>query len=154
MTYCPGWGATEFSGGTDLQSEFLRSTDLEIHDTKRFKYALETKVGVTGADPCKGDSGGPLLLREKDFKWTLIGTLVGGGFDCAKAYEGGGDDKTTDWNKISVQVAWIKSIIGQEPGIMIHWIEETNIDNVLPIFSSCLFLLEQNIRNVYLYHIS
>ena len=88
MTYCPGWGATEFAGGTDLQSEYLLQVDVAINTTTSFNFYLQTNVGVNGADPCKGDSGGPLLLREEDFKWTLIGTLVGGGFDCAKAHAG------------------------------------------------------------------
>merc|ERR1719186_352828 len=68
-----GWGATFFSSE---QSEFLNQVDVTVNSTDLFKFALETNVGVGGKDPCEGDSGGPLLLRE-DLEWTLVGTLIG-----------------------------------------------------------------------------
>ena len=42
---------------THDQSEFLVQLDITINRTYQFKYALETNVGIDGADPCAGDSG-------------------------------------------------------------------------------------------------
>ena len=71
-------------------------------------YNIETNVGKNGADPCYGDSGGPLLLRE-GLEWVLVGTLIGGGFDCAIQTR---HDNTSDWNNVASHVPWIRSLIG------------------------------------------
>lgn len=36
-----------------------------------------------GKDSCKGDSGGPLMVRQKDGRWVLVG-LVSAGFSCGQ----------------------------------------------------------------------
>ena len=69
---------------------------------------IETNVGENGADPCAGDSGGPLLLKDENNEWVLIGTLLGGGYSCG---DRDSQDSTSDWNKISVHAQWINSII-------------------------------------------
>ena len=91
-----------------------------INTTYNSPYVLETNVGHNGADPCHGDSGGPLLLREDDNKWTLIATLLGGGFNCA---DPSSSDKTSDWNSIFVLLPWIRATMGG------------NIFNILSIFN-------------------
>ena len=57
---------------THDQSEFLVQLDITINRTDQFKYALETNVGMDGADPCAVNSGGLLLLKEADKKWTIM----------------------------------------------------------------------------------
>ena len=73
-------------------------------------HLIETNVGENDADPCPGDSGGPLLLRDEKGEWVLIGTLLGGGNSCRE-----GGDSTSEWNKISVHIQWINSIIRGDP---------------------------------------
>ena len=73
------------------------------------QYALETNVGQYGTDPCEGDSGGPLLFRGRDLEWILVGTLIGGGFDCYRPEDR--SDNTSDWSKVTIHVPWIQSII-------------------------------------------
>ena len=36
-----------------------------------------------GKDSCKGDSGGPLMVRQKDGRWVLVG-IVSAGFSCGQ----------------------------------------------------------------------
>ena len=48
-------------------------------------------------------------MRGEDLEWTLVGTLVGGGYECGNP---GGKDTSSDWNKIALHVPWINSVIG------------------------------------------
>ena len=100
----PGWGATEYGD----QSEFLQRLDVTVNSTSR-PYHIETNVGPHGADPCAGDSGGPLLMRGPDLQWLLIGTLEGGGYDCNKPFDR--SNNISNWNRIDVHLPWIESII-------------------------------------------
>jgi len=105
-----GWGATEFSLA-NTYSEFLYQADLSVNSSY-LQYALETNVGEFGTDPCEGDSGGPLLLRGDDFEWILVGTLIGGGFDCYSPQDR--SDNTSDWNKVTVHMPWIQTILDRD----------------------------------------
>ena len=58
------------------------------------------------------DSGGPLLLRGDDFEWILVGTLIGGGFDCYSPQDR--SDNTSDWNKVTVHMPWIQTILDRD----------------------------------------
>ena len=98
------------------QSEFLRQLDVTINSTSN-SLLIMTNVGSNKADPCVGDSGGPLMFRGPDYKWTLVATLRGGGYDCLTDNV---TDSISDWNKLSVHVPWIKSIIGKLTGIIMH----------------------------------
>merc|ERR1712106_698448 len=102
-----GWGATDASD----QSEFPVRLDVTVNSTSD-QYSLETNVGPNGADPCFGDSGGPLLLRGLDHKWVIVATLYGGGFDCANFFDR--SDNTSDWNRIDVHIPWIRTLIGDQ----------------------------------------
>ena len=103
-----GWGATEESLSGNEQSEWLAQLDITVNNSVRHHYLIETNVGENDVDPCAGDSGGPLLLKEGNGEWVLIGTLLGGGYSCG---DGDGQDLTSEWNKISVHAQWIKSVI-------------------------------------------
>jgi secreted trypsin-like serine protease len=85
-----------------------------VNSSTKYHYLIETNIGTHGADPCSGDSGGPLLLEGDDLQWTLVGVVLGGGFSCENPE---GKDTTSDWNKISIHVPWIKSIIEAQTGI-------------------------------------
>lgn len=103
-----GWGSTEESFPASDQSDLLQQLDVTVNSSTKYFYLIETNVGKFGADPCFGDSGGPLLLREEDQKWTLIATLLGGGFECG-AFDR--RDNTSEWNKIAIHMPWIRSVI-------------------------------------------
>ena len=89
------------------ESEFLYQLDISINSTDH-PNVIETNVGADGADPCHGDSGSPLMLKDLNQRWILVGTLIGGGYDCSKPFDRG--DNTTDWNKVSIHVPWIQII--------------------------------------------
>merc|ERR1712042_35091 len=44
-------------------------------------YGVGTKVGPNNDGPCEGDSGGPLLVKDRG-EWKLVATLSGGGYNC------------------------------------------------------------------------
>ena len=67
-----GWGQTGFREGF---SEQLRKLKLRVTSVEK----LFVKTGVTNingevADPCEGDSGGPLLIWRQG-NWEIVGTL-------------------------------------------------------------------------------
>ena len=67
-----GWGRTGFREGF---SEQLRRLSLKVTSVEKLfvKTAVTNKDGEV-ADPCKGDSGGPLLIKRKN-NWEVVGTL-------------------------------------------------------------------------------
>ena len=84
---------------------------MTVNTSTQNYYLLQTNVVLTpagGADPCKGDSGGPLLLKGEDNAWQLAAVLLGGGFKCGAFFN---NDTTSDWSKVSVHIPWIRSII-------------------------------------------
>ena len=81
---------------------------MTVNTSTQNYYLLQTNVGEHGADPCKGESGGPLLLKGEDNAWQLAAVLLGGGFKCG-AFDS--KDKTSDWSKVSVHIPWIRSIL-------------------------------------------
>ena len=67
-----GWGRTGFREGF---SEQLRRLNLKVTSVEKLfvKTAVTNKDGEV-ADLCKGDSGGPLLIKRKN-NWEVVGTL-------------------------------------------------------------------------------
>ena len=53
-----------------------------------------------GKDSCKGDSGGPLMVRQRDGRFVLVG-LVSAGFSCGKPGQPG------IYHRISATADWI-----------------------------------------------
>ena len=90
------------------QSEWLAQLDVTVNNSVLHYHLIETNVGENDADPCPGDSGGPLLLKDEKGEWVLLGTLLGGGYSCDYSDI---QDSTSEWNKISVHIEWINSII-------------------------------------------
>ena len=137
LSYLSGWGAHEESVSGSEQSDFLAQLDVTVNTSVKLHYNLETNVGANDADPCAGDSGGPLLMRGEDRSWRLVATLLGGGFKCGAWAEAPSADKTSDWNKVSVHIPWITSIIGgisfpSNPGCLLFSIKRFDSLNVGP----------------------
>ena len=67
-----GWGQTGFREGF---SDQLRKLTLRVTSVKKLfvKTAVKNKDGEV-ADPCDGDSGGPLLIWRQG-SWEVVGTL-------------------------------------------------------------------------------
>jgi len=59
----------------------LRDAYLDILDVT--KTWIVTKLGKNYEGPCAGDSGGPLLKRDRH-GWSVVATLKGHGWDCTK----------------------------------------------------------------------
>ena len=57
-----------------------------------------------GKDSCKGDSGGPLMVRQKDGRWVLVG-LVSAGFSCGQPGQPGIYHRYTMHTTISLPVS-------------------------------------------------
>ena len=74
---------------------------------------METDITPDGGDPCSGDSGGPLLIRNnKTYEWMLVATLLGGGHNCETFEPLNPDqDKTGDWNKVTPHLKWIERVV-------------------------------------------
>ena len=63
-------------------------------------------------DACSGDSGGPLIHRdEATGRWTIIGTVKGGGYSCVKDE---GEDDNGQWAKVTAHLSWIKEILAYD----------------------------------------
>jgi choriolysin H len=106
-----GWGMTDIGS---RQSATLKYVELVVA-RKNGNY-LYTHVGdINGIpqDPCAGDSGGPLLHQNQVTKrWTIIGNVYGGGFDCRT---GRGANGQGIWSRVTAHLDWIRKVL-DEPG--------------------------------------
>jgi len=59
----------------------LRDISLDILSVSQNKNWITTKLGPNNEGPCAGDSGGPLLARDKQ-GWSVVAALNGHGYDC------------------------------------------------------------------------
>ena len=77
----------------------------------RFRWAPVKKRILAKICTPVGCAGGPLLHRDHNNEWTLVGILSGGGVDCAE-YEKTGQitDFTSEWTKIATEKVhnWIE----------------------------------------------
>ncbi|XP_023344730.1 venom serine protease [Eurytemora carolleeae] len=109
-----GWG--DYRVGRNTNSKVLRSVSLTVappiqHHTL-FSTITEKNEDGLYKDPCAGDSGGPLMLKNKENKFQIIGTVQGGGYDCDRAglVKTFGDENQK-WNKVGIYLDWIKEVL-------------------------------------------
>jgi len=110
-----GWGRIAKPDIDENQSPVLRKVTLEVSPKVYDHYhilgtLLKNNSDGEWMDPCSGDSGGPLMHQNKQTKrWTLIGTVMGGGYDCKRdtthTLEGSNNGQ---WNKVSSHSEWLK----------------------------------------------
>jgi len=107
-----GWGMTELGGG---QSPVLKHVELRVKNNESPNYwkMFETEVGWRNGeyqDPCKGDSGGPLMFYNRTTsRYVLIGTVNGYGYNCKDGRVNGGGR----WNKVSAHMGWILNTLNR-----------------------------------------
>ncbi|XP_023341079.1 chymotrypsin-like protease CTRL-1 [Eurytemora carolleeae] len=85
-----GWGTTS-SGYGGIQSSTLLDVTVTTMNNSQCKTSYEKFTitdnmicaAATGKDACKGDSGGPLIRKESNAAYTLIG-IVSWGLECAQ----------------------------------------------------------------------
>lgn len=129
-----GWGRFTTPNVWPYQSKVLRRVVLRV-SPKRYRHSamlgtmLERNQEGVYKDPCRGDSGGPLMYRGRD-RWVIIGTVYGGGYDCktgkTSTFEGSINGL---WNRVSAHTDWIKATI--QPGIKHTWLKRTSLGNEL-----------------------
>ena len=102
-----GWGLTY--GGSLKQSDKLKHLQLNMARVEgNYLYTDVNVIDGVPQDPCDGDSGGPLMDWSPDTKrWTVIGTLVGKGFNCITGKTKGDGQ----WNTVSKHMPWINEIL-------------------------------------------
>ena len=82
-----GFGMHGWSGSTNPDWH-LRHVDLKVSwVTQNWIY---TSVGPNMEGPCAGDSGGPLLVWNRN-EWSVVAALFGGGYDCRSGNVDGDD---------------------------------------------------------------
>ena len=106
-----GWGLT-LQGNNSKQSAQLKHVELTVSLEETLNYLFTDVDLVNGEyqDPCAGDSGGPLVHRDGEdgrWRWTIIGTVSGGGYNCRDGKVNG----KQKWNKVSAHLDWIRSVI-------------------------------------------
>lgn len=108
MGITAGWGRYT-TDKSKSQSPFLRKAKLRISN-KRYNLYKMFGTKLETADPCSGDSGGPLMYRDKiSGRYVIIGTVFGGGFNCRKNEIMTIDGSTNGvWNMVSYHADWIK----------------------------------------------
>ena len=98
------------------QSTLLKHIDLTVsyatgYNKNYFYTDIEIIDGVP-QDPCAGDSGGPLMHQDPTTnRWTIIGTVYGGGYDCRT---GNGANRKGKWNTVTAHLDWINGILAQD----------------------------------------
>merc|ERR1719309_1800202 len=101
-----GWGRSKKNDVNPNQSPVLRKVTLTVSKKVYRHYhlfgtLLRKNSNGQWKDPCSGDSGGPLMIQSKKTKrWTLIGTVMGQGYECTDDFVGELEDSTNGaWNK-------------------------------------------------------
>jgi len=114
-----GWG--DYRRGKNPNSERLRKVDQKVHGvvsghSTLISTSAEEDSDGTPMDPCSGDSGGPLMWRDSEGRFRIIGTVSGGGFNCDRNiqvsnYHG---DNRQKYGNVNMFVSWIKGVLNKE----------------------------------------
>ncbi|ESO90432.1 hypothetical protein LOTGIDRAFT_164015 [Lottia gigantea] len=94
-----GWGLTENGSSPDI----LKMTNVKIADQNEciefYERSSTNMMNITDkmlcavgsnptkADACSGDSGGPLLVEDDSGRWTVVGIVSFGLFNCSMSVE-------------------------------------------------------------------
>merc|ERR1711874_235377 len=110
-TTAMGWGITHL---VNEWSQTLKHVNLTVYDApagSNFFYTNVENINGVYQDPCTGDSGGPLVHQDPTSKrWTIIGTLKGGGYNCrSDTLNGKGS-----WNKVTAHLDWINKVLAKD----------------------------------------
>jgi len=107
-----GWG--QHTLGDRSQSRYLRTVQLEVKGTMRnktnyFTTFVRRNAANSVMEVCNGDSGGPLLHQDPATRrWTIIGTVHGGPYNCVT---GNGEHGPSIWNKVTAHLDWINEVL-------------------------------------------
>ncbi|XP_054707183.1 chymotrypsin B-like [Uloborus diversus] len=113
--YATGWGITRGSGSTDVLKQSLHPIQTARACDNIFQEFFNTSMICAGpsrdrSGVCHGDSGGPLVCQKGD-KWYVYGATSF--VTDANWVNGlcGMFDTPTAFNKLSVKMEWVKSLI-------------------------------------------
>merc|ERR1719315_313692 len=102
------------------QSRTLKHVNLTVSSpatTSNYFYTDIPSIDGVPQDPCAGDSGGPLLHQDPTtLRWTIIGTVYGGGYDCRT---GNGATGKGWWNKVTAHLDWINSVLDEDSSTVV-----------------------------------
>jgi len=107
-------GTTSNMQSLNLMEVELRVSKKRYNHYQMFGTKVRNKKGEV-ADPCSGDSGGPLIWKSRAPRFVLIGTVQGSGFNCITGHYTmfeGSDNGV--WNKVSAHSDWIKKAMKDE----------------------------------------
>jgi len=117
-----GWGRFSTPDRSNQGSPYLRQVKLRVSKKRYMHYHMfATELWtIKGAfqDACAGDSGGPLMFKDKIHgRWVIIGVVTGLGFDCrtgrVTSFEGEKDGiygmvaSHTNWILNQLKTTWI-----------------------------------------------
>lgn len=113
-----GWGRYSTDDGTRQSREpsrYLKDVQLRVSPMQYQQFTMfgtEVYYGMDIEDPCVGDSGGPLMRKDSNGQWEIIGILFGAGFDCKKGQVNQCQGSPNGvWTKVSVFSDWINNVM-------------------------------------------